>query len=232
LTSTVKGQVYYLYLFEDIYIRKVVGYEVYEQEVGERSGNLLQRCMLREQCLNKPLVLYSDNGSPMNAQIVKAKMKELGVLPPYRRPRVSDCNPYSEALFRTLKYRLLANKKEPLSNTLIQQYRAVVASDSSRQLAPKTVGLLLGQPTLTVSDLENKITAQKKGLGVGSLPRHMISKELKSGALIVKETEDGGISNHTLNYAWNTCHKGKALAWFKQQLCDDKNKIDWFTESE
>ncbi|MFK5950452.1 MAG: LysR family transcriptional regulator [Methylococcales bacterium] len=126
----------------------------------------------------------------------------------------------------------LANKKEPLSNTLIQQYRAVVASDSSRQLAPKTVGLLLGQPTLTVSDLENKITAQKQGLGVGSLPRHMISKELKSGALIVKETEDGGSSNHTLNYAWNTCHKGKALAWFKQQLCDDKNKIDWFTESE
>jgi hypothetical protein len=100
LSSRVKGQFYYLYLFEDIFSQKVVGYEVYEQECGERAGNLLQRCMLREQCLNKPLVLHSDNGAPM-----KAKMEELGVLPSYSRPRVSDDNPYSEALFRILKYR-------------------------------------------------------------------------------------------------------------------------------
>jgi putative transposase len=105
LASTVKGQFYYLYLFEDIFSRKVVGYEVYEQECGERAGNLLQRCMLREQCLNTPLVLHSDNGAPMKAQTMKAKMEELGVLPSYSRPRVSDDNPYSEALFRTLKYR-------------------------------------------------------------------------------------------------------------------------------
>jgi putative transposase len=105
LASTVKGQFYYLYLFEDIFSRKVVGYEVYEQECGERAGNLLQRCMLREQCLNTPLVLHSDNGAPMKAQTMRAKMEELGVLPSYSRPRVSDDNPYSEALFRTLKYR-------------------------------------------------------------------------------------------------------------------------------
>ena len=87
LASTVKGQFYYLYLFEDIFSRKVVGYE---QECGERAGNLLQRCMcmLREQCLNSPLVLHSDNGAPM-----KAKMEELGVLPLYSRARVSDDNP-------------------------------------------------------------------------------------------------------------------------------------------
>jgi putative transposase len=105
LGSTIKGRFYYLYLFEDIFSRKVVGYEVYEQECGERAGNLLQRCMLREQCLNTPLVLHSDNGAPMKAQTMKAKMEELGVLPSYSRPRVSDDNPYSEALFRTLKYR-------------------------------------------------------------------------------------------------------------------------------
>ena len=39
-------------------------HEVYEQECGKRAGNLLQRCMLREQCLNEPLVLHSDNGAP------------------------------------------------------------------------------------------------------------------------------------------------------------------------
>ena len=103
--STVKGRFYYLYLFEDIFSRKVVGYEVYDQECGERAAKLLQRCMLREQCLNTPLVLHSDNGAPMKAQTMKAKMEELGVLPSYSRPRVSDDNPYSESLFRTLKYR-------------------------------------------------------------------------------------------------------------------------------
>jgi putative transposase len=61
--------------------------------------------MLREQCLNTPLVLHSDNGAPMKAQTMKVKIEELGVLASYSRPRVSDDNPYSEALFSTLKYR-------------------------------------------------------------------------------------------------------------------------------
>ena len=105
LASTIKGQFYYLYLFEDIYSRKIVGYEVYEQECGERAAKLLQRSMLREQCFNTPPVLHSDNGAPMKAQTMKAKMEELGVLSSYSRPGVSDDNPFSEALFRTLKYR-------------------------------------------------------------------------------------------------------------------------------
>jgi putative transposase len=80
LASAVKGQFYYLFLFRDIFSRKVVGYEEYEQECGERVGSLLQRCMLCEQCLNTALVLHSDNGAPMKAQTMKAKMEELGVL--------------------------------------------------------------------------------------------------------------------------------------------------------
>ncbi|OUS25483.1 IS3 family transposase, partial [Gammaproteobacteria bacterium 45_16_T64] len=105
LASTVKGLFYYLYLFEDIYSRKIVGYEVYESECGERAAELIQRSMLREQCFNHPLVLHSDNGAPMKAQTMKAKLEELGVQSSYSRPRVSNDNPYSEALFRTLKYR-------------------------------------------------------------------------------------------------------------------------------
>jgi putative transposase len=66
--------------------------------------------MLREQHFNKPLVLHSDNGAPMKALTMKAltmkaKVEDLGVLSSYSRPRVSNANPYSEALFRTLKYR-------------------------------------------------------------------------------------------------------------------------------
>lgn len=107
LPSPVKGQFYYLYLFEDIYSRKIVGYEVYDRECGHLASQLLQRCMFKEQCFNlaSPLVLHSDNGGSMKSQTLKAKVEELGVMPSYSRPRVSNDNPFSEALFKTLKYR-------------------------------------------------------------------------------------------------------------------------------
>tara|TARA_R110002110_G_scaffold400444_1_gene616953 strand:- start:40 stop:1074 length:1035 start_codon:yes stop_codon:yes gene_type:complete len=105
LASRVRGQFYYLYLFEDIYSRKIVGYEVHERECGKLASELVQRCMLREQCFNTKLVLHSDNGAPMKALTMKAKLEELGVQSSYSRPRVSNDNPFSEALFRTLKYR-------------------------------------------------------------------------------------------------------------------------------
>jgi len=58
-----------------------------------------------ERCLFSPLVLHSDNGSPMKSSTLIAKLDELGVTPSRGRPRVSNDNPYSEALFKTLKYR-------------------------------------------------------------------------------------------------------------------------------
>ncbi|CAA6805813.1 MAG: Mobile element protein [uncultured Thiotrichaceae bacterium] len=105
LPSTVKGLYYYLYLFEDIFSRKIVGDEVYEQECGEYAAKLVQRCILKEGCLNQPLVLHSDNGAPMKSLTMRAKLEELGVASSYSRPRVSNDNPFSEALFKTLKYR-------------------------------------------------------------------------------------------------------------------------------
>ena len=106
LTSHVKGQFYYLYLFEDLFSRKIVGFEVYEEESGALASGVLQRTILREQCFKKPesIVLHSDNGAPMKSQTLKAKMEEMGVISSYSRPRVSNDNPFSEALFRTLKY--------------------------------------------------------------------------------------------------------------------------------
>lgn len=105
LPTQVRGQFYYLYMFEDLYSRKIVGYEVHEAECGKHAADLLQRCMLREQCLHQPLVLHSDNGAPMKAYTMKAKLDELGVLPSYSRPRVSNDNAFIESLFRVLKYR-------------------------------------------------------------------------------------------------------------------------------
>lgn len=104
LPSPVRGQYYYLYLIEDIYSRKAVGWEVYAQESGELAAKLLQRSVIGEQCLRQPLVLHSDNGAPMKSQTLLSKMHDLGITPSRSRPRVSNDNPYSESLFRTLKY--------------------------------------------------------------------------------------------------------------------------------
>jgi putative transposase len=96
LPSPVRGQFYYLYLFEDIYSRKAVGWEVYAQESGERAAELIQRAVLAEQCWQQPLVLHSDNGAPMKSSTLLAKLYELGVTPSRGRPRVSNDNPYSD----------------------------------------------------------------------------------------------------------------------------------------
>lgn len=105
LPSRIRGQFYYLYLFEDVFSRKIVGYEVHERECGDHAADLVQRCLLREQCFRKPIVLHSDNGAPMKSQTLRVKLEELGVIRSHSRPRVSDDNPFPEALFRTLKYR-------------------------------------------------------------------------------------------------------------------------------
>jgi len=104
LPSRVRGQYYYLYLIEDIYSRKAVGWEVHERECGDMAARLLQRSVISEQCLHQPLVLHSDNGAPMKSATLLSKMYDLGVTPSRGRPRVSNDNPYSESLFRTLKY--------------------------------------------------------------------------------------------------------------------------------
>lgn len=104
LPAAVKGQFWYLYLFEDIYSRKAVGWEVCAQESGEDAKAVLERCVLSEQCYRSPLVLHSDNGAPMKSATLLAKMQDMGITPSRSRPRVSNDNPYSESLFRTMKY--------------------------------------------------------------------------------------------------------------------------------
>ena len=104
LASTVRGQFYYLYLVEDIFSRKIVSWEVYEQESGEYAARVIERGVFREKCLKNPLVLHSDNGSPMKSHTLMAKLEDLGIRPSYSRPRVSNDNAFPESLFRTLKY--------------------------------------------------------------------------------------------------------------------------------
>jgi putative transposase len=105
LPSTVRGQFYYLYMLEDLFSRKIVGHEVYEEESGENAAKLLEQTLLREKCLHSGVVLHSDNGAPMKSQTMRMKAYELGVTTSYSRPRVSNDNPFAESLFRTCKYR-------------------------------------------------------------------------------------------------------------------------------
>ncbi len=133
-----------------------------------------------------------------------------------------------EVVFVVAPNHPLANEKEPLTNNVIRQYRAIAAADSSRQLSPKTVGLLVGQAVLTVPNLKIKRQAQINGLGIGYLPKHLVSDDISEGRLIVKETEDEGSTLHPLYCVWPTRHQGKALTWFKETLRRDDKKLDWF----
>ena len=104
LASALKGSFYYLYLIEDIFSRKIVGWEVHEKESAAHAGLLIRKTCLSEGVQQNQLVLHSDNGSPMKGATMLATLQKLGVVPSFSRPSVSDDNPYSESLFRTMKY--------------------------------------------------------------------------------------------------------------------------------
>ena len=105
MPGPVAGMFFYLYLIVDIFSRKIVGWEVHEREGAELAAVLIRQAVLAEGCIARPLVLHADNGSPMKGATMKTTMEKLGITASYSRPRVSNDNPFSEALFRTCKYR-------------------------------------------------------------------------------------------------------------------------------
>jgi transposase InsO family protein len=104
LATTIQGVFFYLYLIMDVYSRKIIGWEVFETESAEQAAQVFRKAHLREGIRAESLVLHSDNGSPMKGATMLATLQRLGVMPSFSRPSVSDDNPYSEALFKTLKY--------------------------------------------------------------------------------------------------------------------------------
>ena len=104
LPGPAKGVFFYLYLIMDVYSRKIVGWEVYEEESSEHARDLIHKTLLKEGCIGSPLVIHSDNGSPMKGATLLELLHKLEIEPSYSRPRVSNDNAYSESLFRTIKY--------------------------------------------------------------------------------------------------------------------------------
>jgi transposase InsO family protein len=105
LPTPVTGSDFYRYLFRAIFSRKIIGGQVYELESSELAREVMRDLCARENIQPNPAVLHSDNGSPTKGVTMLATLQALGVRPSFSRPAVSTDNPYSESLFKTLKYR-------------------------------------------------------------------------------------------------------------------------------
>lgn len=105
LPSSIKGIYFYLYVFLDIFSRKIVGWQIYSEESAANASDMIADICLREQVAPGQVILHSDNGSSMKGATMLSMLQALGVMPSLSRPSVSNDNAYSESAFKTLKYR-------------------------------------------------------------------------------------------------------------------------------
>lgn len=104
LKAAIKGTYYFLYLPMDVFSRLIVHWEIHENENAELASAMIDKACCINQIAKKQIVLHSDNGGPMKGATMLATLQRLGVAPSFSRPKVSNDNPYSESLFKTLKY--------------------------------------------------------------------------------------------------------------------------------
>lgn len=104
LKGPIRGDFFYLYMFMDIFSRKIVGWEIHENESMNKSSELVTKICKEEKIKEHQLVLHADNGGSMKGATMLVTLQKLGVVPSFSRPKVSDENPFSESLFKTLKY--------------------------------------------------------------------------------------------------------------------------------
>jgi DNA-binding transcriptional LysR family regulator len=125
----------------------------------------------------------------------------------------------AELAFVAAPFHAINKESQPLSDGVIQKYRAVSIADTSRFLPPRTVGLVSGQDILTVPSLDAKVAAHIAGLGVGFLPRWVAEREAQLGHLRILETA-GARPGGELQVAWRANREGRALKWFVKRLED------------
>jgi putative transposase len=104
LPTNVRGIYLHLYLVMDVWSRRIVGWKIADRESAELSAEFITEVCRDRQVDPRGLVLHSDNGKPMRGSTMISTLQWLGVVPSFSRPHVSDDNPYSESLFRTLKH--------------------------------------------------------------------------------------------------------------------------------
>lgn len=104
LRTSTKGIFYYLYLVLDVYSRKIVGWNIYTRECSILATNFIKETILKNQADTSKLRIHSDNGAPMKSHTMIETLKLLGVIQTLSRPAKSNDNPFSESLFKTIKY--------------------------------------------------------------------------------------------------------------------------------
>ncbi len=104
LKTTVKWTYFYLYVVVDIFSRYVVGWMLSTRETGALARDFVEQIALREDICADQVTLHSDRGSPMRSRTLAEKLTDLGIEASFGRPQQSNDNPFSESLFKTLKY--------------------------------------------------------------------------------------------------------------------------------
>lgn len=104
LKTTIRGRYFHLYVIIDIYSRRVVGWRLEPFEDSDLAQQMIQTAVTANG--RAPAYLHSDNGAAMVSKPVSLLLEKLGIDKSFSRPKVSNDNPYSEALFKTAKYDL------------------------------------------------------------------------------------------------------------------------------
>lgn len=105
LRGPVKWKYYHLYVIIDIFSRYVVGWMVADREDADLAARLIRETCFKQGISPEQLIIHSDRGPSMKSDTVAQLLASLGVVKSHSRPHVSDDNAYSEAQFKTLKYR-------------------------------------------------------------------------------------------------------------------------------
>ena len=100
-----KWTYYYLYVILDVFSRYAVGWTLQHRESGAVAERLIGETLGKQQIGRDQLTIHADRGSSMTSKPVAFLLADLGVLKTHSRPYTSTDNPYSEAQFKTLKYR-------------------------------------------------------------------------------------------------------------------------------
>ncbi len=104
LKTSIRGKFYYLYLPMDVFSRMIVHWEIHEFENSDLSSMMIENACIKNNVTKDQMILHSDNGGPMKGATMLATLQRIGVVPSFSRPSVSNDNPFSESLFKTLKY--------------------------------------------------------------------------------------------------------------------------------
>jgi putative transposase len=105
LKGPAKWETYHLYVLLDIFSRYVVGWMLAARESAELAEQLIAETVSKQNIVPGTLTLHADRGTSMRSKPVAALLVDLDITRSHSRPHVSDDNPYSEAQFKTLKYR-------------------------------------------------------------------------------------------------------------------------------